>query len=75
MSFETPESIANNLSGQMFDYGEIWSQDDYLNERNKITLDEIKTMINKIFNFKKININLLGNLSESELKKISEVFK
>lgn len=75
MNYETPESIANYFAGELYDYGEIWTPDDYIRERNTIKKDEIKEMANNIFDFKKININLQGNLNKKTVKEMGVIFK
>jgi predicted Zn-dependent peptidase len=74
MNFETPESIANYLTGNLYDYGEIWTPEDYIRERSTIKKEEVLQMAKDILNFKKTNINLQGNVDKKTLKEIKAIF-
>lgn len=73
LSFESPESICWYLAGELFDYGEIWSIEEYAKETEKVTTVDIKKLANNIFTSDKLNINLLGNVSQKDGKRLSNM--
>lgn len=75
MRYETPESIANYLTSQEYDYGEIWTPNDYLKERNSIKLNEIQTMAQNILISDRMHINFQGSIEEKDIQQIKFVVK
>lgn len=74
LKFETPESIANFLNNQLFEYGNIWTEEKYARERKKIKPGEIKEVANRIFNNKMLNINIFGNVTKDAKEEITKIF-
>lgn len=73
LRFESPESISNYLIGELLDYGEIWTLEEYLKECNKVVNSEIKKLANEIFTPEKINVSFLGNISQEEGEKLRKL--
>ena len=73
MSFETPESISGYLIGELMDYGEIWSPEDYSKERSKVKMEEIKKMAQEIFKSEKMNVNFLGDISQEKANELAQI--
>jgi len=73
LRFESTESISSYLTGELFDYGEIWSTEKYAKECSSVTNSEIKKLANEIFVSGKINISFLGNINQEEGEKLEEL--
>ena len=73
LHFESPESISNYLTGELFDYNEIWPSEKYTKECNKVTNSEIRKLANEIFTPEKINVSFLGNISQEEGGKLRKI--
>lgn len=75
MRFDNPGSVAEYFGEQLFYNEEIWLPEKRVEEIGKITKLEIDTLAKKIFNFSKLNIGLLGDVSSEILKEIKDTFK
>jgi len=74
MQFDNPEAIAYYFIVQEFKKEEIWLPQRNIEEDEKITAKEILTLAGKIFDYKKININLLGFVPPELQKRVQSVF-
>lgn len=73
LRFESPESISNYLTGELFDYGEIWSTEKYAKECSSVVNSEIKKLANEIFVPEKMNVSFLGNITQEEGEKLEKL--
>lgn len=74
MRFDNPESIANSLAGQEFDEEEIWLPERFIEEGKKITRVELNNLAREVFDFRRINIGLLGEIPVETLKDVKKIF-
>jgi len=75
MRFDNPEAIAYFFGDQEFNEEEIWPPERYISEAEKITKGEIDALAKKIFDYKRVNINLLGNIPQKALTQIENLFR
>jgi predicted Zn-dependent peptidase len=74
-NFETPSQIYYWVVSQYIKQKKIYLPDDFINISNKISIHDIRSVAGKIFDFKKLNVGLYGNLKDEEIKKVDEIFK
>lgn len=72
---ETPEAIAGFIKNQEFWKLSVLTPPEYLKEIHKITKDNVDTLAQEVFDFKKPNIGLFGNLSKETIDELTEIFK
>jgi predicted Zn-dependent peptidase len=75
MRFDNPESIVYFFGQQVFNEEKIWFPEDYIRETNKITKAQLNRLAKEIVDYSKINISLLGDVSETTAKKIEKIFE
>jgi len=74
-NFETPQQIANWVVGEELSGKKIRLPDDYMKIVEATSIEEINCLAKDIFDFSKINIGLMGNLKNEEIKTIMSAFK
>lgn len=74
MAFDNPESVAKDISGQVYDNIEVWFPKQTIKIIKEIKKEEIEGLTKRIFDFSKINIGLLGNVPVETLKEIRNTF-
>lgn len=74
MLFDNPESTATFFGDQLFVDEEIWSPEKNLKEIEKVDKKEVERLARRIFDFSKININLLGDIPPKTLQDIKKMF-
>jgi len=75
MRFDNPESITYYFGYQAFDEEKIWYPEDYMKVAAKITKKELDELAKEIFDFKKVNISLMGNIPQNTLKEVKKIFE
>lgn len=74
MRFDNPESIAYFLANQEFDNEEIWLPQRYAFESEKIKKEDLERLAREIFDFRKINVCLMGKIKKRSLKETDKIF-
>jgi len=74
-NFETPQQIASWVVSEELYSKKIQLPDDYMKIVETTSIEEINRLTKDIFDFSKLNIGLLGNLKNDEVKMITSVFK
>jgi len=75
MAFDNPESVARDISGQVFDDLEVWFPKQTIKMIKEIKKEEVEGLAERIFDFSKINIGLLGNVRQETIQEIDNIFR
>jgi len=75
MQFDNTSEIANYFANESFYEQEIWFPERRIEVINKIRASELNELARKIFNFSKLNLGLLGNISPANLKEVKNIFE
>jgi len=76
MGFESPETVAGGIIRQIFDTDQqYWFPEDEEKFLKTLKLKDVNNSIKGIFDYEKININLIGELNDKEIKDIEKVFE
>ena len=68
LMYEGTDDVALYYAEQiLFDYPNILSFDDYLNNIKSLRLDYVNKVIKETFDFKKLNISIIGNYEHKEV--------
>jgi len=74
-NFVTPQQIADWIVEEELSGRKIRLPDEYMEMVRATSIEEINPLAKNIFDFSKINIGLMGNLNNDEVKTIMSVFK
>lgn len=69
-NFETPNQIANWVVDDELKFGKIRLPEDYMKMAQETSIDDINRLACDIFDFSKVNVGVMGNLSKEEIEKI-----
>lgn len=76
MKYDNPGSIVEDIVGQVNSVKEkYWFPEDYEKATSKITVQDVNNALKEIVNYKRININLMGDLKEKQIKDVEEIFR
>jgi predicted Zn-dependent peptidase len=75
MQFDNPEGVSRFLGRQAFSEEEVWFPEKYIKEVSTITQEQIILTANKIFDYRRVNISLLGSVPEKAIGEVKNIFK
>jgi predicted Zn-dependent peptidase len=74
-NFETPYQIASWVVNEELGHKQILLPEDYMEMVESASIEDINRLAKDVFNFSKLNIGLMGNLDDKDVRKIEHIFR
>ncbi len=75
MKFDDPESIVYFFCSQVFDDKKVWYPETYIEKAKKINKVDLDELAKNIFDYSKINISLMGKITNKTLEEAKNIFR